>query len=134
MGTVVKEKKRGPQRAENNSVQTKGGGGWTTFLTLNAKRVKEGRFLVRWYYQYRLQAGSTSRPKFRTRVDSNAVGNHTAFGADQEWQENSGWDIMRFNKGDQPVIDIQCRRVGGSNTIEMRRLKISLEKWGPDGN
>lgn len=128
MGTVIKDKKKGIQRARENGTVTKGGGGWLNILQLDSKKTRDSRYILRWYCEYRLQAGSASRPKMRVLVDSDPKGAHTAPSADNEWQTWSGWEIMKFNKGDEPEIIMEVRRFGGSNTCEFRRRRFVFEK------
>lgn len=46
----------------------------------------------------------------------------------EEWHTFSGWDFSTFNDGDRPVLTIDARRVGGDDTLEVRRMKFSVEK------
>lgn len=127
MGGVVKEQNRTWQKAEANAIQTKSGGGFDTFLELNARPLARGRYRIQWNAEARLLSGSVSIPKIRCRLDGNQIGINVWKLPDQEWQGWSGWDIEFFAAGAEPVIDLQVRRMGGTNVVEMRRLKLSIE-------
>ncbi len=127
MGEVVKEQNRKWQKAEANAIQTKSGGGFTTFLTLNCRPLARGRYRIQWNAEARLLSGNVSIPKIRARLDTVQIGINVWKLPDQEWQGWSGWDFTFFPAGAEPVIDLQTRRMGGTNTVEMRRLKLSIE-------
>jgi len=128
MGTVVGTKYRLWQKAEDNSIQTKGVGPFTQVLRLHAKPLAEGRYRIQWSWEARLQSGSTSLPTLQCTVDGTPIGNKTFKSPDQNWDGGSGWDFSLFNEGDTPDIKILVRRIGGTDTVEVRRLKLSIER------
>ena len=117
------------QKVEHNAIQTKSGGPFEEFLSLTCRPLAPGRYRIQWQGEAARNAGTTSLPKLRCNVDGVQVGIMTFGGAvDQEYQSWSGWDFQQFNEGDTPVINIEGRRYGGgSDTINFRRLKISIE-------
>ena len=116
------------QKAEDNSVQEKSGAGFTTMLTLNVKPLAAGKYRFAFSGEARVKAGGglTSQPKFRVKVDG-AVKAIRTMPADLEWGGTSGWDFQAFNQDDAPVIILEMQRFGGTETIEVSRLKLSIE-------
>jgi len=138
MGNVVTERNRVWQKIENNAVQTKGAGAFLTVLTLACKPLAMGRYRVQWNMEARLQAGNTSIPKMRV-VDGPAqtgqeIGEFTFHGADDNWDGSSGWDFRQYDEAATPTFIIQVRRVAGqgTDTVEVRRLKMSIELMNDD--
>ena len=120
------------QKKENNAVQTKGSGAFEEKLRLDTLPVTTGRYRIKWNAEMRLQAGNTSLPKIRIQLDAVVIAVKTFKSPDQEWDSYSGWDIMFFNEGDTPSITIEIKRVGGTDIIELRRAKVSIELMGSD--
>lgn len=127
MGTVVKGKHRLWQKKENNAIQTKTGAGFDEILRLDAKPVAPGKYRIQWNAEARLQAGSTSKPKIRVVLDGGQVGIKSFKVPDQDWEGWSGWDFKAFIEGDTPSIVMEVQRDGGTDTVEVRRLKVSIE-------
>ncbi len=127
MGDVVPERNRKWQKAEANAPQTKSGGGFDTFLELACRPLGRGRYRIQWNAEARLLSGNVSIPKIRVRLDGTQIGINVWKLPDQEWQGWSGWDFTFFPEAAEPIIDIQVRRMGGTNAVEMRRLKLSIE-------
>jgi len=127
MGEIVKERNRTWQKAEANAVQTKNGGPFTTFLELNARPLGRGRYRIAWNSEARLAAGAVSIPKMRVVLNGDIIGIGCFQPASDEWDSRAGWDFARFAAAAEPVIEIQFRREGGGNTVQMRRLKLSIE-------
>ena len=136
MGNVVTERNRVWQKTENNAVQTKGAGAFLTVLTLACKPLAEGRYRVMWNMEARLQAGAGTLPKMRIEdVDaSQEIGESTFHGATDNWDSRSGWDFRQYDEGATPSFIIQVRRVvgTGTETVEVRRLKLSIELMNDD--
>ena len=127
MAEVVEEKTKSWQKKEENSVQTKGSGGWEEFLGMKAKPVATGKYRIEWYAQVRRTSGGTT-PCFRVRWDdSNTIGYHAFPAITNEWQSTSGWDIKTLTEGEKPRLSIEVRGKSGNGNIEMRRLKLSIE-------
>ena len=130
MGTVIAEKRKKVQKQKDNTTQTKDGGAFAPFLTLNSKSLKSGKHTVFWYGEMRLQAGTTSHARMRCTVDASAVG-HTKFkNMDQDWQSFGGISHENFNDGDTPAIALEVKRETGTDTVEIRNLRIRLERDG----
>jgi len=127
MGNIVAERNRKWQKKENNAIQTKTGGGFEAFLTLNCKPLARGKYRIQWNAEARLLSGTTSIPKIRCRLDTVQIGINVWKNPDDEWQGWSGWDFAFFAEGATPVIDLETRRMGGTDIVEMRRLKVSIE-------
>ena len=127
-GIIVVGNRRKWQKAEENSVQEKSGAGFDTMLTLNAKPLKGGRYRVMFNGEARVKAGGglTSQPKFRIKVDGSTKALRT-LAASNEWDGAAAWDISQFNDGDTPVITVEVQRFGGGETIEVQKLKVSIE-------
>jgi hypothetical protein len=123
--TIIKEKLKTWQKKEENAVQDVTGA-FVPLITLTTRRLAAGKYRVQWNVEARLQAGSTSLPKVQLNLDASARGVNV-FPADDEWRVASGWDFFTFAEGDKPVIDIQGRTVGGADTAEFRRCKLSIE-------
>jgi len=138
MGNVVTERNRVWQKIEFNAVQTKNGGAFLTVLTLVCKPLAQGRYRVAWNCEARLQAGVGTLPKIRV-VEAPAstgpeVGEYTFHGADDNWDGRAGWDFRQYDEAATPSFLIQVRRVAGSgtDTVEVRRLKLSIEIMNDD--
>lgn len=138
MGTTVTERNRVWQKRENNAVQTKAGGGFVTVLRLDCKPLAKGRYRVAWNCEARLQAGSTSIPRIRVKQAPAAsgpeLGEETFKTADQNWDGRAGWDFRQYAESATPSFIIQVRRVQavGSDIVEVRRLKLSIELMNDD--
>lgn len=139
MGNVVTERNRVWQKIEFNAVQTKGPGAFLTVLTLDCKPLAMGKYRVMWNCEARLEDGATtSIPKIRV-VEAPAntgdeVGEYTFHGADDNWDGRSGWDFRQYDEAATPSFLIQVRRVAavGTDTVEVRRLKLSIELMNDD--
>ena len=59
--------------------------------------------------------------------DTNTLGMTSFKGADDNWVETCGWDFKQLTEGEKPKITIECMGQGGSDLIELRRLKLSVE-------
>jgi hypothetical protein len=128
MGILVEEKNKTWQKREENSIQTKGAGTWEEFLQLKAKPVATGKYRIQWYAQVRMPTAGSTQPRLRVRYDDTSTLGAKCFkGADNEWDETSGWDFKTLIEGEKPKITIECKGQGGSETIELRRLKLSIE-------
>jgi len=136
MGNVVTERNRVWQKIEDNAVQTKAAGAYLTVLTLACKPLAQGRYRVAWNCEARLQAGNTSIPKIRVEdVDAiQEIGEYTFHGSDDNWDGRAGWDFRQYDEGATPSFIIQVRRVAavGTDTVEVRRLKLSIELMNDD--
>lgn len=127
MGTIVGEITKNWQKVENNAIQEKSGVGFDTKLTLTTIPLVQGRYRIMFNGEARVKAGGlTSQPKFRVKVDG-VTKMLRIFPADLEWAGAVGWDFMQFAEGDAPVIITEVQRFGGTETIEVRRLKLSIE-------
>lgn len=127
MATKVPERYKKWQKKEDNLTQTKGAGGFSVVLTLNAKPLKAGRYRIQWNAEVRLQAGNTSLPKMRVMHGANRKGLKTFKSPDQEWDHWSGWDFDQYTDGETPTLTLEVKREGGSDTVEVRKLKLSIE-------
>jgi len=127
MGTVVSEKIKKWQKAENNAIQTKGAGAFSEYLRLDCKPLAAGKYRIQWNTEARLQAGTTSLPKVRCNLDGVQIGVNVWKSPDTEWAGWSGWDFTQFSAGDTPAITLEVKRVGGTDTVEVKRLKVSIE-------
>lgn len=127
MGTKVTERVRLWQKRENNAIQTKTGAGFDEVLRLDAKPVATGKYRIQWNAEARLQAGSTSKPKIRVVLDGTQVGLKSWKMPDQDWEGWSGWDFKAYTEGDTPSLVMEVQRDGGTDTVEVRRLKMSIE-------
>jgi len=135
MGTTVTERNRVWQKNENNAVQTKGAGAFLTVLRLDCKPLARGRYRVAWNCEARLQAGNTSIPKIRIQeVSGPEIGEFTFHGSDDNWDGRAGWDFRQYAESETPSFIMQVRRVAavGTDTVEVRRLKLSLELMNDD--
>ncbi len=128
MATKVNEIYRKWQKVENNNIQEKTGTGFDVVLTLNAKAVAAGKYRIVFNGEARVKAGGglTSQPKFRFKLDG-AVKAIRTMQAQTEWDGRTGWDISQFAKGDTPVLTLEIQRFGGSETIEVQKLRMSIE-------
>jgi len=117
------------QKVENNSIQEKDDAGFDTFLTLNCTPLAAGKYRFGFNGEARVKSGGglTSQPKFRMRIDGATKATRT-LQADLEWDGRCAWDFKTFVEGDTPVIILQMLRLGGSETIEMQRLKLYIEE------
>jgi len=139
MGSVVTERNRVWQKIEFNAVQTKAGGAFLTVLTLACKPLAMGKYRVAWNCEARLEDGaSVSIPKIRV-VEAPAatgpeVGEFTFHGATDNWDGRSGWDFRQYDESATPSFLIQIRRIAGigTDTVEVRRLKLSIELMNDD--
>lgn len=139
MGSVVTERNRVWQKIEANAVQTKAGGAFLTVLTLDCKALAQGRYRVAWNCEARLEDGAvTSIPKIRV-VEAPAatgpeLGEFTFHDSDDNWDGRSGWDFRQYAESDTPSFLIQVRRIAGigTDTVEVRRLKLSIELMNDD--
>jgi len=136
MGNIVTERNRVWQKTEHNAVQTKGAGAFSTVLTLVCKPLAQGRYRIAWNMEARLQSGVDTLPKLRVEdVDAaQELAESTFHGATDNWDSRSGWDFRQYAEGATPTFIIQVRRVAGTgtNTVEVRRLKLSIEIMNDD--
>jgi hypothetical protein len=92
-----------------------------------------------WNCEARLEDGaSVSIPKIRI-VEAPAatgpeLGEFTFHGATDNWDGRSGWDFRQYDESAAPSFLIQVRRVAavGTDTVEVRRLKLSIELMNDD--
>ena len=129
MGTKLAATTRTWQKRENNEIQEKSGPGFDIFLTLNSKPLIAGSYRIDFQGEARVKAGGglTSQPKFRIKVDGVTRILRT-LDASNEWDGRVGWDVQPFNDGDTPVIIVEVQRFGGSETIEVQKLKLALDR------
>jgi len=127
MATKISELYRKWQKKENNAIQTKTGAGFDEILKLNTRPIVAGKYRIQWNAEARLQSGNTSVPKIRVTVGGVQRGLNSFKSPDQDWSGWSGWDFQSFNEGDTPEILMEVQRNGGTDTVEVRRLKLSIE-------
>jgi len=128
MATKVSERYKRWQKKESNSVQEKSGAGFDTKLTLNAKPVVGGKYRIMFNGEARVKPGGglTSQPKFRIKIDGTTTALRT-FPASTEWAGVCAWDIKQFSEDATPTVIVEVQRFEGSETIEVQRLKVSIE-------
>ena len=112
--------------AESTLLQT-----WQTAMTRTASALAQGTYKFSWYFELRVVPVGplNSRAAARFRIDANIKGS-VAMDKD-DWVAYSGWDRYVAEEAETPVVDIQFRQddvVGGNDSIEIRKMKMSIER------
>jgi len=118
------------QKWEDGGSQGTTSENWTTAMQRTAMAVSGGTYRISWNYELRIVATGAVNSKAASRVKVDGSIKGFFFAADEEWIGYSGWDFKKFTAGETPQILIEFRRdptVGGNDTIEIKRVKISIE-------
>ena len=119
---------------EDNAVQSTALEAYQEAILRVATPTGQGAYRVAWYAEVRVVPGAApSAGQAQLRIDGSAKSNTYLPADSEEWTSVSGWDRIFFKEGDTPSLDIRYRRdpgLGGDGTIEIRRLKMSMEYMG----
>jgi len=123
---------------ESNASQATSGDheAWKNAIVKTAPALAAGGYRVQWNFELRLVAAASSGAP-----DSLAAARFNYAGgapegvychAHTKWCGFSGWDFVNnVNEGDTPELKIQFRRnPGGNDTVQIRRVKMSIEWMG----
>lgn len=122
------------QMWESSAIQSTPLETWQGAFSRTALPLASGRYRVQWHWEMRLVAtgpvNSKGAARFRIDASSKAI-DHTV---ETDWQTVSGWDReLGIVAGATPTFEIEFRRdptVGGNDTVEIRRMKMSFERMG----
>lgn len=122
------------QKWENNAAQSTSAETWQSAISRTASPVAEGIYKFSWYFELRIVATGPLNSKGAARFSLDAVVKGNFVHADEEWSGFSGWDyVSNLVVGSTPVLAVEWRRdptVGGNDSIEIRKVKIALERMG----
>ncbi len=126
MATKVAATNKKWQRWENNPVQSPSGG-LTIALSRTAKPVAAGDYKVSFGCELRIDSpGANAFAKVQCEIDGN-IKNEFVTKLD-EFSTHNGWDFIHFAEGETPQIRMQFRRVNPGGTVEIRKVKMSIER------
>lgn len=117
----------GWKRWEQNAVQSTTSDTFVPAMTQVSPTLPKGMYRVDWTCEVRIVASGplNSGGDLRFSVDGNNKGRH--YHESEQWTRHTGWDFQRFQSGEKPVFLLEYQRVGGNDTVEIRRCKIAIE-------
>jgi len=122
------------QKWEDNTVQSTTLETWQNALQRTAAAAIGGTYKLEWNFELRLASAGPLNSKAGGRFSSDSNFKGIFHVADEEWVGYSGWDFITLAEGDTPQLKLEFRRdptIGGNDTAEIRRCKMSIELMGP---
>jgi len=93
-----------------------------------------GAYRVQWYWETRIVVTGPLNSRCQTRMVYNGTVVGQCSCGTEGWMSMSGWDrIVGVAEGLLPTFEVEFRRdpvVGGNDTCEIRRVRMSFEKMG----
>lgn len=127
MGTIVTERFIKWQKREANAEQIKTTNPFENIVRLAASDVFPGTYKFHWYCEVRNEAPNDSVIIVRAKAKTNVVG-FTQFTVPQLiFQSLAGWDFIRLNDRETPVMLLEWRRLSGTANIAVRNARVSIE-------
>ncbi len=121
------------QKWESNAVQDTLLETWDLKVQRTAKAVVGGVFKCSWSLELRVVVVGSLDSQGVARFLIDGTGKAHVVNGTTEWDAHSGWDFLSFVDGDKPVFRVEFRRdptMGGSDKIEIRRVKMALDLKG----
>jgi hypothetical protein len=127
MATVVPERYKKWQRDESNAAQSRAGGAFTTAFSFQAEPLQAGDYKVSASFELRLVSpGANTLAQAQVLVNGNLKSDHAHYG--EEWDRKTAWDFQTFPDGATPTVRIDFKRTNAGGTVEIRKMKISVER------
>jgi len=127
MATVTPERYKQWQRDESNASQSHSGGAMVTAFTFQAKPLQAGDYKISASFELRLVSpGANTIVQAQMLVNGNLKSDHVH--KLEEWDRKTAWDFQTFPDGATPTVRIDFKRTNAGGTVEIRKMKISIER------
>jgi len=122
------------QKWESNTIQSTSTQSFQNVLQRTANAVAAGTYRLSWHWELKLTPTGPINSRGQARFSVNTGGGPSYLGitntTSDDWQQSSGWDFITFAEGDVPVLQVEFQvdpAVGGNDTVDIRRVKMSIE-------
>lgn len=103
---------------------------WQTKLSKTFDKVVAGTYQITWACQYYVVAGGSTSCEIRFMKDASKVGGEETATGDLNQHTSTNIQYESYTAGSEPVIAIEFRRQGTSDTVGIKRAAVAIVRVG----